>query len=81
MNVCYTSYIKLSIIIILTYLFLAPCAFDGEIRLAGGNILYEGRLEICMSNRWGTVCDDAFSENDAAVVCRELGYSTTGSKQ
>ena len=55
----------------------APCS-TGDIRLAGGNIPNEGRIEICMSNEWGTVCDDSWSSVDAAVVCRQLGYSTTG---
>ncbi|XP_064405891.1 uncharacterized protein LOC135350948 isoform X5 [Halichondria panicea] len=54
----------------------APCS-TGDIRLAGGNIPNEGRIEICMSNEWGTVCDDSWSSVDAAVVCRQLGYSTT----
>ncbi len=55
----------------------APCS-TGDIRLAGGNIPNEGRIEICMSNEWGTVCDDSWGSADAMVVCRQLGYSTTG---
>ena len=47
-------------------------------RLVGGNIPNEGRVEICMSNVWGTVCDDSWSSTDASVVCRQLGYSTQG---
>ena len=55
----------------------APC-LTGQLRLVGGNIPNEGRVEICMNNVWGTVCDDLWSSIDATVVCRELGYFTQG---
>ena len=57
----------------------APCS-TGQLRLVGGNIPNEGRVEICMNNVWGTVCDEGWSSADATVVCRELGYSTQGQK-
>ena len=57
----------------------APCR-TGQLRLAGGNIQNEGRVEICMDNVWGTVCDDLWNGNDATVVCRQLGYSPQGQK-
>ena len=34
----------------------------------------EGRLEICFGRRWGTVSSDGWSETEAQVVCRDLGY-------
>ena len=54
--------------------FLARCN-DGDIRLVGGTLEEEGRIEVCMNEVWGTVCDDLFTSVDASVVCRQLGYS------
>ena len=56
---------------------LAPCT-DGQIRLVGGVVIHEGRVEVCMDNQWGTVCDDSWDTDDTTVVCRQLGFSTTG---
>ena len=47
-------------------------------RLAQGMTTLEGRVEICRSNRWGTICDNNWDRNDAKVVCRQLGYSSAG---
>ena len=61
-------------------LFLIVCT-NGDIRLIGGSNSYEGRVEICNNNAWGTVCDDLWGTPDATVVCRQLNYSTTGKIQ
>ena len=51
---------------------------DGGIRLRGGNTNLEGRVEICLDNEWGTVCNDGWEKEDASVVCRQLGFSSEG---
>ena len=51
---------------------------EGDIRLVGDTNSMEGRIEVCYSGVWGTVCNDLWGSADAAVACRQLGYSSSG---
>ena len=50
----------------------------GDVRLVGSSNQYEGRVEVCINDQWGTVCDDSWGTTDATVICRQLGYAYTG---
>ena len=45
---------------------VVPCEY-GEIWLVGGSDEYEGRVEICIDNQWGTVCDEGWEKSKAQV--------------
>ena len=47
-------------------------------RLVGGQSPYEGRVEVCLSQRWGTVSDDGWSTAEVRVICKQLGYNSQG---
>lgn len=63
---------------ILLYDFVCAGCSDGEVRLVGGGSAMEGRVEMCYDGVWGTVCQSAWNSADAAVVCRQLSYSSSG---
>jgi c-mer proto-oncogene tyrosine kinase/anaplastic lymphoma kinase/receptor tyrosine kinase len=53
---------------------------DGDVRLQGGIDSSNGRVEFCKFGVWGAVCSDEWDDNDARVVCGQLGYDPEDAK-
>ena len=74
------SFRSIAAVLFIVVIIHLGCA-NGALRLAGsGSSSTQGRVEICYSNRWGTVCDDYWGTSNAKVACRQLGYSINGKK-
>lgn len=59
------------------FLLLVVCEY-GALRLANGITNLEGRVELCINETWGTICDGLWSTFDATVACRQLGFNPVG---
>ncbi|XP_028250763.1 lysyl oxidase homolog 3B isoform X2 [Parambassis ranga] len=46
---------------------------ENSIRIVGGRSTYEGRVEVQVGSKWGTVCSTGWTTREAMVVCRQLG--------
>ena len=60
-----------------------PCGPEGAVRLVDGIVPYQGRVEYCRNERWASICSYYSyrrGSREAAVVCRQLGYHSKGSK-
>ena len=61
-------------------IFMHKACRIGDLHLQGNTVQGSGRVEICINNVWGTICDNSWSSNDARVVCKQLGFSVLGTK-
>jgi deleted-in-malignant-brain-tumors protein 1 len=57
--------------------FLSDSCTDGAFRLQGGSTANEGELQVCRDGVWGYICDNNWKQQNARVVCRQLGKSTS----
>lgn len=49
-----------------------------NVQLVGGNSVATGRVELLFNGKWVTVYQSYFTENDARVICRMIGYEPLG---
>ena len=40
--------------------------------------MLRGRVEVCINDTWGTICDHHWTQEEASVTCLHLGYSPYG---
>ena len=79
MKVNHFLYLYYDIIYIYTDNITEPSnCFDGEVRLVGGETEAEGRVEVCASRAWGTVCSAGFGFSESQVICQQLGFQELG---
>jgi len=43
------------------------------VRLVGGKTNEEGRLQVKLDDRWGSVCNEGWTRQSAAVACHQMG--------
>jgi deleted-in-malignant-brain-tumors protein 1 len=48
---------------------------NGDVRLLGGGFDNEGTIQVCYGNLWGLISDSMWDDNDAQVICNQLGFS------
>ena len=51
---------------------------DGQVRIVGSSNPSFGRVEVCVNQTWGTICDSAWNDNAASVICKQQGFSSYG---
>ena len=57
--------------------FATQC-INGHIMLFGSRFNNTGRVEICINNVWGTICDNGISSNELRVICGQWGPYSEG---
>ena len=58
---------------VLLLFIITGCTY-GDIQLIGGAFENEGTVQVCYNKLWGLISDSNWDNNDAKIVCKQLGY-------
>ena len=47
---------------------------EGGVRVIGGDSVSYGTVQVCIDEKWGLITDVAWDDNDATVICKQLGH-------
>ena len=53
---------------------------NGRVTIDRDTYSMAGGIQICVNNRWATVCQSGWEDVDATVACEQLGLSYAGCK-
>ena len=51
---------------------------DGQVRVVGSPTPSIGRVEVCINQTWGIICDSSWNDAAASVICQHQGFSRYG---
>ena len=51
---------------------------DGDVRLVDAGSSSKQLVEVCISNQWGTVSGKYWDQDNAGVVCSQIGFTQRG---
>ena len=63
---------------VINLLHVIDTCVNGTVHLIGGLVPTEGTVQMCVGGRWRELCNRYWGNQEAVVVCRQLGLPATG---